>query len=357
MKKVITFGVLACVLLLTLGAVPIYAQGIPALPHAFYGTVTINNSPAPVSTQVEARGTGVATGIAGNPTTTTVKGIYGTSNPFEPRLIVQGDIEEDTLITFYVNGYSTRQTAEWDSGAVTELDLTVTIPTGAAGGIAVKPTIKAKLFGVSFTFSIDKYGKILETIKFTSKDGKFTLTIPKGTIALDKYGDPLETLEADVDESPPDPPEDAHIIGLAYNFGPDGATFDPPITVEFTYDPDDLPEDLEDEEDLVIAYYDEDDDEWVELDCVVDTVNNTITASVSHFTTFAIIGAVTPPEEEEVVPPEEEEVVPPEEEVAPPEKEVPPKPPVNWPVVGGIIGGVIVVGLLVFFLARRRRAA
>ncbi len=34
----------------------------------------------------------------------------------------------------------------------------------------------------------------------------------------------------------------------------------------------------------------------VELDCVVYTGNNTITASIEHFTTFAIIGVVTPPE-------------------------------------------------------------
>jgi len=50
------------------------------------------------------------------------------------------------------------------------------------------------------------------------------------------------------------------------------------------------------EEDLVLAWYDEAADRWVELDCVVDTSNNTITASIEHFTTFAIIGAVIPPE-------------------------------------------------------------
>ncbi|MFB0559136.1 MAG: CARDB domain-containing protein, partial [Dehalococcoidales bacterium] len=33
---------------------------------------------------------------------------------------------------------------------------------------------------------------------------------------------------------------------------------------------------------------------WVELDCVVDAENHTITASVSHFTDFAIIGKVAP---------------------------------------------------------------
>ncbi|GAJ09875.1 unnamed protein product, partial [marine sediment metagenome] len=57
-----------------------------------------------------------------------------------------------------------------------------------------------------------------------------------------------------------------------------------------------LPEDVA-EEDLVLAYYDEEADEWVGLDCVVDTENNTITASVAHFTTFAIITVpvVAPP--------------------------------------------------------------
>ncbi|GAI70640.1 unnamed protein product, partial [marine sediment metagenome] len=34
--------------------------------------------------------------------------------------------------------------------------------------------------------------------------------------------------------------------------------------------------------------------EWVELPCTVDPVNHTITASVAHFTTFAIIGTVPP---------------------------------------------------------------
>ncbi|MBA7716191.1 hypothetical protein ES703_125257 [subsurface metagenome] len=47
---------------------------------------------------------------------------------------------------------------------------------------------------------------------------------------------------------------------------------------------------------MVLAYYDEAAGEWVELEgCVVDTENNTITAPVSHFTTFAIIARAPPP--------------------------------------------------------------
>ncbi|HEY90579.1 MAG TPA: PKD domain-containing protein [Dehalococcoidia bacterium] len=159
------------------------------------------------------------------------------------------------------------------------------------------PEIETNLFGTEAGFSIGDDGEILETIEATSEDGTLTITIPEGTKALDKDGDPLETLEAVVDESPPDPPEDAHIIGLAYNFGPDGATFDPPLTLTFTYDPDALPEGVS-EEDLVIAFYDEETGAWVEFEGVVDTENHTITVLVSHFTTFAVIGTVVIPEEE-----------------------------------------------------------
>ena len=42
----------------------------------------------------------------------------------------------------------------------------------------------------------------------------------------------------------------------------------------------------------------------------------------------------------------------------PPPEEVPSvvKPPINWPLIGGVIAGVVIVGLLIFFLVRRRLA-
>jgi len=154
--------------------------------------------------------------------------------------------------------------------------------------------IATTLFGIEKSFRIDSDGEILQTIEATSEDGNLTMTIPEGTIALDKDSKRLASLETAVDESPPDPPADANIIGLAYDFDPDGAMFSPPITLTWNYDPDVLPEGVT-EESLIMAYYEEAVDEWIGLVCVVDTENNTITASVSHFTAFAIIGSVTPP--------------------------------------------------------------
>lgn len=177
------------------------------------------------------------------------------------------------------------------------LTLTVTTPAPAAGGGGGGGTptyyTKTNLFGTEKSFRIDSDGEVQQTIEATSKDGNLNITIPKGTIALDEDGKRLKSLEVVIDESPPDPPEDAYIIGLPYEFEPGGATFDPPITLEYTYDPADIPEGVA-EEDLVIAYYDKEAGEWVELPCTVDTETHTITASVEHFTTFAIIGSVTP---------------------------------------------------------------
>ncbi|MBA7507643.1 hypothetical protein ES706_06363 [subsurface metagenome] len=288
---------LACLTILALFfalLVPV-AHAQPAIPHTFYGTVKINGSDASVATTITAKVGGVACGSY----TTTEVGKYG--NLAEAKhLVVQGDIDEGATINFYVKGVDTTQTASFIPGGgptVKNLTVTITVPPAVGGGGGAPPagpaTVEASLFGETVEFSIDNDGVIQETIEATSEDGNLTITIPEDTIALDKDGDPLDSLEATVDESPPDPPEDAHIIGLAYDFGPDGATFDPAITLTWTYDPDDLPQDVA-EEDLVIAYYDQAAGEWVEVDCVVDTENNTITASVEHLTTFAIIGTVTP---------------------------------------------------------------
>ena len=63
-------------LLMTLFAYQAHAQ-VPAIPHAFYGVVEINGEPASVGAQVEARGTGVLTGVDGNPIAVTEVGEYG----------------------------------------------------------------------------------------------------------------------------------------------------------------------------------------------------------------------------------------------------------------------------------------
>jgi len=300
---------IAVVMFLILCATPVYAQ-VP-LPNAFWGSVEINGSNAPAGTHVKATGNGVEVPVDFNPIITEEDGQYGGAAWNDPKLLVQCETEPgpDTVIEFYVSRDGvTWVKAEtepapvyWGSGEITRVDLTATIPTGGGGGggggapPTPPGTIGTNLFGNVSGFSISSTGEVLQTITAGSADGTLSLVIPAGTIALDAHGNPLSSLTADIDPNPPcPPPEGAYIIGLTYSFEPDGATFAPPISLEYTYDPAEIPEGVA-EEDLVIAYCDEDSGEWVECPCTVDPVTHTITASVSHFTTFAIITPPVPP--------------------------------------------------------------
>jgi len=127
--KMVAFIFLA--MLLALVATPVYADVAPTMPHAFYGAVDINGGPAPVGTSVEVRGEGVETGVDNNPIVTTAEGAYGGSGGFDPKLIVWGDVAEGSIVTFYVNGFATGQTAQWHSGGVTEINLAANIEEGA----------------------------------------------------------------------------------------------------------------------------------------------------------------------------------------------------------------------------------
>ncbi len=249
-----------------------------------------------------------------------------------------------------------------------QFTLSAPSPGGGFGGGA-PPTPPTP--GVTDVFNYINYaGRFIQDVTAESEDGKVKLTINEGTTGKTKQGGRLSEISILEMEEPPAPPTDASIIGLTYDLGPDGATFDPPATICFTYSPDEIPEGVN-EKDLVIAVWDEDAGEWVVLkDSVVNTATHTICAPVSHFTAFTTIAPIAPapPEEEEeiVAPPEEEVVAPPEEEeeiVAPPEEEeeeealpeAPPKP-INWWLIGGIISGVITIGVVTWLVVKRRIA-
>lgn len=135
-------------------------------------------------------------------------------------------------------------------------------------------------------------GEVQNTITLVSEDGDFSLQISQNTTAFDNEGKPLTTITAVPMENPPPPPSSANIVGLTYDLGPNGATFNPAIVLTFKYNDADIPDGVN-EADLKLAYYNEETGEWVEVESVVDTVNNIIMAYVTHFTDFTIIGQET----------------------------------------------------------------
>jgi len=149
------------------------------MPHAFYGTLTINESAAAVGTVVTAKVGGVQCGSF----TTTVEGQYGGSGGFDAKLMVSGEIATGATISFYVNDIDTGQTYAFSAGGVTEFDLTVggpdntppsvtsTSPVAGATGVAVGTVITA-----TFSEAMDA-----DTITTSS----FTLDSVSGSVSYD----------------------------------------------------------------------------------------------------------------------------------------------------------------------------
>lgn len=275
------------------------ALAVPPLPHAFYGTVLINGVNGPAGTVISAKINEVNAGSY----TITNAGHYGDVATHDYLAVSCEGANDGDTITFHAtnaNGTAIAGTAIFEvGGGPTSYDISVNIVApvpssggGGGGGGAGTTQLVTNLFGSVGTFTIDSHGIIQNLIKATSADGKLTITIPIGTKALDKDGNPLASMTTIIDPNPPAPPENANVIGLAYNFGPAGATFDPPITFEWKYNVP-LPAGMT-EADLDIAYYDTTTGHWVELHGVVNSTTHTITALVSHFTTFAIIGTLKP---------------------------------------------------------------
>jgi hypothetical protein len=182
-----------------------------------------------------------------------------------------------------------------DTVTVDEGDLVTLEAIPAAGyhftGWSGEPTIKRNPAEIEIVRNIEITANFaLDFIEFTSEDGILNVIIPAETTALNGEDEPLTDIEFAVVSTPP-PPHQGSIIEPAYNLEPTGATFDPPATLTWAYETAAIPEGIA-EEDLVIAYYDENGNEWVELDSEVDTEKAIIEAPVEHLTTFA---ALAPP--------------------------------------------------------------
>ena len=140
---------------------------------------------------------------------------------------------------------------------------------------------------------VDDDGRFIRDFSTESSNSKVKLSVPENTVGLTAQGEPLSEININQMDEPPLPPESHNVIGLAYEFGPEGATFNPPITISFTYDPSLIPPGVN-EENLVIAVWDPSAGEWVELVCTVDPDTNTITAQISHFSILTVMASTRP---------------------------------------------------------------
>jgi hypothetical protein len=185
-------------------------------------------------------------------------------------------------------------------GSVTEgiwevnLRLGFTIPSRQDGDdtapIPTTTAVDITGFISTSTLEVDNNGIVQETVQLTSLDGVASIIIPEGTKLLDAQGRPLDLLSATSVTSPPPAPLQA-AIACAYSFGPEGATFSPPLTLTLSYDPLELPLGVEETE-LYIAHWDG--SRWLPLDSIVDIIAKTVSAEVGHFSQFAVLYDLSP---------------------------------------------------------------
>jgi len=121
----------------------------------------------------------------------------------------------------------------------------------------------------------------------TEEDTVLVIALSREITALDKDGDELESITISKEDNPPQPPEGRYFVGTVYNMDPDGAVFAPPLSLSVAYDESDLPQGMVENE-LYLAYCD-DKGQWVDLTSEVDAEANRVTADVNHFTLFAIM--------------------------------------------------------------------
>lgn len=256
------------------------------------------------------------------------------------------------------------------------------LPPAANDGVFIPAAGSSNLTG-----SILNTGKFVNAFTVSSEDKKAKLNIVPDVFGLDKDGRALKIITIIPAENPP-LPEKTHIIGLAYGFGPDGATFNPEIKLTLSYTPADLPAGIS-EENLVAAYYDPSLNNWVELFSAIDPVKHTITAVINHFSIYAILATEPEPTPTETTVPEPtvtatpeptqtetptatttitptvkpEPTTTPEPTEAAPILTIPPSTtpePVqfdtNWPFLYSVIGGVIVISTILSIVFRRRKS-
>jgi len=336
--------------------IPWLTQELSQPPQMFYGTIKTRpnaDSPffnAPIGTVITAKVGGVQKGDI----TVTAAGRYG--NHPGTYLIVQSNITEGATILFYVNGYQALQTAAFHSGEITQWNLNAELytstptptpsptarrtatptpsatatttstatptPTGTPSATASatpaptstnvasptatpmpsptssgQPVLTIGFQGTGGQDKMDDKGILLKDVSASSADGTTTANIDAGTQITDPSGQPVDEISIGKISTTPPLPEGYFLI-QAYDFKPDGTIFSSALQITLEYDISQLPSGQQ----PVIAYYDEAAGEWFFLIGEVDPDAGTITFSVAHFTTYALMGPSATPAEQEGIP-------------------------------------------------------
>ena len=141
---------------------------------------------------------------------------------------------------------------------------------------------------------------VTTTIIMTLPDENITIDLPVGTVARNASGGALTSITMNPLDSVTSSARSAAVfaslsfLGKNLSLGPENATFSPPIQIRFNYTDADLEAADVSESDLVVRWYNSTRGAWESLPIYMrNTTGKYIIANASHFSTFALLGAVT----------------------------------------------------------------
>ncbi len=183
-----------------------------------------------------------------------------------------------------------------DSSIITVRPVVILV-SGSGGGVSNQPPPSSPIIVItsglqsSIPLMLDNFGQSQSSVELKTTDGNGLFQIAQNTLLTDSNNLPLTNLSVQTLASPPQaPPENVTL--MAYEFSPEGASFNPAITLTLFYDSRNLPQGVQGDT-LALVHWDG--SKWVAVESHVDSIGGKITAQISHFSQYAVIAKYVPP--------------------------------------------------------------
>jgi alpha-tubulin suppressor-like RCC1 family protein len=176
-----------------------------------------------------------------------------------------------------------------DDGNSASMDLSIYVDTSSSSSSSsTSYTLSTTGLTSSSTIYVDSNGYTNSSYLLTSTDGKLTISIPSDDLMQTSTNTRLTSITSVVLSAPPSAPTN-NVVIQSYSLGPSGATFNPSLTLTFKYGSVNLPSGVA-EDSLYIATYNG--SSWERLSGSLNTSDNTISANISHFSYYALMGVM-----------------------------------------------------------------
>ncbi|MFC1893279.1 thioredoxin family protein [Chloroflexota bacterium] len=151
--------------------------------------------------------------------------------------------------------------------------------------------LDADILARTHTILLDAEGWLIANASLASPDGAVILSIDKGTRLLDKDNNPLSSIWIKTEQEQFVPPQDAHIIGVVYNLGPQDAFFDRPLKLTLSYNPEEIPEGVQESEVYIIPY--DENIGWGKYSYKrVETDKHRVTTQIERMTRYSVLAPI-----------------------------------------------------------------